>query len=106
MNKDKITRLGDPDNPYTKSKVVEASNANMKPAVVYPSAKKTPEEKMTRLQKVRNAVVGAPGRAMKATEEYGTKAMKSLNEEYGGGARKRTIDSHVDAAENPNKKKK
>ena len=107
MNKDKITRLGDPDNPYTKSKVVEASNSNMKPAkTTYPTAKKVPEDKRTKLEKVRDALVSAPGKAMKAAEDFGTKTMKSVNEEYGGGARKRAIDSQVDSAQDPPKKKK
>jgi hypothetical protein len=107
MSKGKIVRLGDPDNPYTKKNTVVASNDTMKPTkTTYPTAKKVPEDKRSKLEKVRDALVSAPGKAMKAAEDFGTKTMKSVNDEYGGGARKRAIDSQVDAAENPPKKKK
>lgn len=107
MSKGKVVRLGDPDNPYTKKNVVVASNDTMKPAkTTYPTAKKVPEDKRSKLEKVRDAMVSAPGKVMKAAEEAGTRTMKALNEEYGGGARKRAIDSQIDAAENPPKKKK
>ena len=107
MSKGKIVRLGDPDNPYTKKNVVVASNDTMKPAkITYPTAKKVPEDKRTKLERVRDALISAPGKAMKAAEEFGTKAMRSINEEYGGGARKRAIDSQVDSAQDPPKKKK
>lgn len=84
----KITRLGDPSNPYTKKKVTAADAAQSRrmselttPKKPKKSTPKPPEKK--------------PGLLDRA-KASGKKTIQDLNDRYGGGARKRAIDDAIE----------
>ena len=86
--KPKITRLSDPANPYNVKKI--------------PTGRPQDKPKPSRVQ-------AEPLRARATTGPAKTKAqsfMQGLNDKYGGGARKRALDSQIDAASGDGKKKK
>lgn len=86
--KGKITRLGDPANPYTAGKVTRTGPHNRPP----PQTAKAPGR-------------AAPAPVAKPTiTERAQGLLRKANEEYGGGARKRAIDNAVDKATNPKKR--
>ena len=91
----KITRLGDPSNPYTKKKVSADEAAQSRkmsemttPKKPKPAAKKSTAPKPSLLDRAKAS---------------GKKTIQDLNDRYGGGARKRAID---DAIEGRNSRKR
>lgn len=70
----KITRLGDPANPFGKKKT--PSSQAVKPS---PRASSTPAKK-----------------APTVTAPKGKGLIKDLNDKFGGGARKRAIDAAIE----------
>ena len=90
----KITRLGDPDNPYTRKKVTAAEAAQSKKL----SDMTTPK----RPKPAAKASASKPGLLDRA-KKAGSDQIKDLNNRYGGGARKRAID---DAIEGRNSRKR
>lgn len=84
----KITRLGDPANPYTKKKVTAAEAAQSKklsdmttPKRPKPAAKNSSTPKPSLMDRAKKA---------------GSAQIKDLNNRYGGGARKRAIDDAIE----------
>lgn len=86
--KGKITRLGDPANPYSKPKVVITDSAKMKPAVVKKAVVVTPAKK-------------APG-LIDNLIDSGKAKMQQIRHEQTEGRRK-AIDEAVDGKQRPRK---
>lgn len=91
----KITRLGDPDNPYTRKKVTAAEAAQSKKL----SDMTTPKRPKSTAKK---STAPKPSLLDRA-KASGKKTIQDLNDRYGGGARKRAID---DAIEGRNSRKR
>lgn len=88
MAKPKITRLSDPANPYNQKKTPTGR----------PQDKPKPAPSTGRVKLTRTTV--GPVKSKTAT------FMQGLNDQYGGGARKRALDAKIDEASGDGKKKK
>ena len=84
----KITRLGDPNNPYGR-KVSAAEAAQSKKM----SDMTTPKRSKPAAKAKKSASLPDPFDRMKAA---GSAKTRELNDRYGGGARKRAIDDAIE----------
>lgn len=88
MAKPRITRLGDPANPYTKKKVTP-EQARRSAA---DSARTTPKRAPASKPKSRGSTIDEFAQSMKRAADT---VMKNVNNQYGGGARKRELDRRI-----------
>lgn len=87
MAKPKITRLNDPANPYNQKKV--------------PTGRPQDKPKPRPAAAASRKVTVTTGPAKSKVNSF----MQGLNDQYGGGARKRALDAQIDAAVDGKRKK-
>lgn len=96
--KGKITRLGDPQNPYSKPKVVITDGSKMKPLVVKKTVVAPVSPAKKSFVRTRNAVIGMTDNLLNS----GKAKMAQLRQEQ-TDAKRQTIDDAVDGKQKPRK---